>query len=185
MRYGFKAQAERISAQYRSELGLTLTDPFPAKCFLERQGVLVWTPRDVPGVEPKSINQLVAVDPDSWSGLTVQEAGGTVVIVNPTHPEGRRANTLMHEWAHLHLRHSPKRVDITLDGVLLVSDYEKADEEEADWLAGAMLVPRDGLLSLMKAGLAVQQIAQTFAVSSELTEWRVRMTGIKKQLRMR
>ena len=77
----------------------------------------------------------------------------------------------MHEWAHLFLKHEAKRVHVTPDGVILISDYAKESEDEADWLAGAMLVPREGLYNLLKQGETPEQIAETYNVSVDLARW--------------
>jgi Zn-dependent peptidase ImmA (M78 family) len=57
----------------------------------------------------------------------------------------RQANDLMHELAHLELLHTPARVDMSGSEVFLLSDYSEDQEQEADWYAGAMLLPRDAL----------------------------------------
>lgn len=185
MRYGFKAAAERTASEFREWHGVGSTEPLDAKGFLQARGIIVWQPHEVPGLPASALKQLVVVDPDAWSGLTLREGHLTAVIVNTAHPLGRQSNTLMHEWAHIHLKHSPKRVDVTPDGVLLISDYEKGDEDEADWLAAAMLVPRDGLLALLRRGMNIEDLADTFCVSKELVQWRIRMTGVGKQIRVR
>ena len=91
----------------------------------------------------------------------------------------------MHEWAHLKLKHKPSRVDEFENGLLLLSDYPKDLEDEADWLSGAMLAPRDGLVNLRKRGLNDDQIAEAFGISSQLATCRLRMTGIDRQFSRR
>lgn len=183
MRYGFKAEAERISASFRAKEKLTLEDKLDANSFLKKQGLIIWTPEDVPGVAESSLEQLIKNDPDSWSGITIKEGDTHLVIINPTHPATRLENTLMHEWSHTHLKHKPKRIDISDTGIVLISDYDKQSEDEADWLAGAMLAPRDGLLKHRKFGKTPQQIAEIYGVSQQLVNWRLRMTGIERQLK--
>lgn len=134
---------------------------------------------------PEHVEQLTVHDPDSWSGVTVREGDAIAIVVNPTHPATRQASTLMHEWAHIELRHKPNRVDRTEGGLLLLSDYPDEFEEEADWLAGAALLPRDGLMHFRAQGAETEDIALHFGVSVELTTWRLRMTGIERQLRAR
>ena len=185
MRRGFKAQSERLSAELRESINLTLTDKILPRKFLASNGIIVWEPKEIPGIDLEHVKQLTEVDPDSWSGCTVKECGLTAIIINPAHPKTRQANTLMHEWAHIKLRHKPNRVDRSANGLLLLSDYPKEIEDEADWLAGALLAPREGLLIYRKKGMSVEAIASIYGISRELTNWRLRMTGIEKQLRAR
>ena len=183
MRRGFKAEAERLSHTLRVDLGISLTDALKTREFLRSEGIIVWEPKDIPGVDPIHVHQLTIVDPDSWSGCTVKENGFVGVIINPTHPTTRQANTLMHEWSHIKLKHKPNRVDRSENGLLLLSDYPKEIEEEADWLAGTILAPREGLVALRKQGMNVENVAKNYGISKELTNWRLRMTGVEKQLR--
>lgn len=185
MHRGFKSQAEKLSLELRVGIGLAVCDRLYPKQFLETRGITVWAPSDIPGVDPKDVAQLTVNDPDGWSGLTVREGDATAIIFNPTHRDTRLANTLMHEWAHIELRHKPNRVDRSQQGLLLLSDYPAEVEEEADWLAGAMLLPRDGLLHHLALGLSAHSIADHYGVSEPLATWRLRMTGVEKQMRYR
>lgn len=185
MRRGFKAQAERLAADHRSGLGLTPQDRLEPKPFLESKGLLVWTPAQIPNISPATVEHLTVTDPDSWSGVTVREGEQRAIIVNSAHPKTRQANTLMHEWAHLELNHKPSRVDRSGGGILLLSDYPADLEEEADWLSGCMLAPRDGLLHHSRNGRSVVEIAAHYGISEPLTKWRIGKTGVRRQLSYR
>ena len=185
MRRGFKAQAERISLNLREKMGLSCEDRFDPWGYLKDLGIVLWTPVDIPGMCPQHVEQLTVVDPDSWSGVTIREGDAIAIVVNPTHPRGRQANTLMHEWAHIELRHKPNRVDRSEGGLMLLSDYPSECEDEADWMSAAVLAPREGLVFWRKQGADVSEIAKNFGVSQELVNWRLRMTGVDRQMRAR
>lgn len=185
MRRGFKTQAEQISETLRKSQNLTVLDKFEPKPFLQSLGVVVWTPAEVPGLEVSHLEQLTVKDPDSWSGVAIRSGEQTVIIVNSAHPVTRQANTLMHEWAHMELRHKPNRVDRSEGGLLLLSDYPAEFEEEADWLAASVLLPRAGLVNCKGRGMHNDDIARHYGVSSELANWRVRMTGVERQISAR
>jgi Zn-dependent peptidase ImmA (M78 family) len=183
MKRGFKAYAERLSLSARSELKLRPHDRLDAWAFLRGKGLLVWEPRDIPGIDPRHVEQLTVRDPDSWSGVMVRGVLNTAIIINSAHPNTRQANTLMHEWSHLELKHKPNRVDRFDHGIVMLSDYPAELEEEADWLAGAMLAPRDGLAYFARKGAENAEIAEHFGISEQLAVWRRRMTGIDRQFR--
>ncbi|NTF69762.1 ImmA/IrrE family metallo-endopeptidase [Agrobacterium rhizogenes] len=185
MRRGFKTQSEQISHSVRKNCSLSFSDRFEPKSYLKSLGYYVWFPAEIPGLEPEHLKQLTVTDPDSWSGVTIRDGDRAVIIVNPMHPATRQANTLMHEWAHIELRHKPNRVDRSEGGILLLSDYPVEFEEEADWLAGAILLPRDGLVHFRGRGASSQEIAEHYGVSLELTNWRLRMTGVERQIQAR
>jgi Zn-dependent peptidase ImmA (M78 family) len=113
----------------------------------------------------------------------VRGVRSTAIIINPAHPKTRQANTLMHEWSHLELKHKPNRVDQFDHDIVMLSDYPAELEEEADWLAGAMLAPRDGLAYFARKGAENAEIAEHFGISEQLAGWRRRMTGIDRQFR--
>ena len=90
MRYGFKAQAERISAAARQELGISALGPLDAKRYAEHVGVHILTVEELV-YAAKARRQLLEVDPTSWSGMTIRESGLIGVLVNPTHSPERQA----------------------------------------------------------------------------------------------
>jgi len=134
-------------------------------------------------LEHEVIRQLTETDVSSWSALTLQEGGVFAIVINPAHVKVRQRNDLAHELSHILLRHVPTRVDVAPSRLLLLSDYSDEQEQEADWQAGALLVPRDGLVRLRSRQQSVADIAKHFGVSATLCEWRLRMTGVDVQIR--
>ncbi len=183
MRRGFKAQAERLAALARSNLALHECAPLSPWVYADRLGIVVWGPEEL-DLDPLDLAQLTIHDSDSWSGASVRGGDRVGVILNSTHPRTRQANTLMHEIAHVQLRHAPSHVQMTDEGLLLISEYPSDLEEEADWLAGALLLPRSALLLHRGRGAAAFEIAREFGVSDQLCTWRLRMTGVDRQLRV-
>jgi hypothetical protein len=55
----------------------------------------------------------------------------------------------MHETAHIIIGHDPARVDVTEDGLLILSSHNK-QQEEAKWLSGCLLLPREALLLIRR-----------------------------------
>lgn len=180
MRRGFKAQAERLAASARAELGLAEHAAISPWKIADKRGIAVWEPQDL-GIDPDDLHHLIHVDPDSWSGLTVRHGEYIGIVLNSAHTKGRQTNTLMHEIAHVDLQHRPNHVEM-VDGLLYLSDYPQDLEDEANWLAGAILLPRDALMQHRRRGSSVIEIAEYFGISDQLCEWRLRMTGVDRQL---
>lgn len=128
-------------------------------------------------------DQLLRVDESAWSGLTLSEGRQTMVVLNTAHGAARQCSTLMHELSHIRLGHIPASVQLSRTGMLLLSDYGDDQEDEADWLMGALLLPRQALLHHRRQGSDTPEIAKIFGVSEELCVWRLRMTGVNAQLR--
>jgi Zn-dependent peptidase ImmA (M78 family) len=69
------------------------------------------------------------------------------------------------------------------DGSLVMRSYDQKQEDEASWLAWAILLPREGLLSSRRSSLTVLEIAERFGVSETLVNFRLRMTGVEAHLK--
>jgi Zn-dependent peptidase ImmA (M78 family) len=130
-----------------------------------------------------AVRQLTVVDPESWSAMTLKEGSALAIVLNPVHAPTRQRSDLMHELAHVELRHIPARVDVSETGMLLLSDYSEDQEQEADWHGAALLVPRSGLAHFRAQKKTITDIAEHYGVSESLCEWRLRMTGVDIQMR--
>jgi Zn-dependent peptidase ImmA (M78 family) len=182
VRRGFKAEAEKRADSARSSLGISSLSPLDPWAYAAYLEVIILDLEDL-GLTKKSAHQLLVADPGSWSAMTIKEGDAIGVIVNPSHAMTRQRNDLTHELAHVELKHVPTRVDVSPTGYLLLSDYSEDQEQEADWLAGALLLPRNALVTSRTRGQTVEQIAATYGVSPALCDWRLKMTGVDLQLR--
>jgi len=171
-----------MSVAARQALGLTALAPLDPKQYAAHVGVEILTIEEM-GLSDESRRQLLEVDPTSWSGMAIRESGLIGVLVNPTHSPERQASTMMHESSHIVLKHVPVRVDVSSAGILLVSEYSEDDEDEANWLAGALLLPRDALKHYRDKGWPAANIISHFGVSQDMYNWRIRMTGVEVQMR--
>jgi Zn-dependent peptidase ImmA (M78 family) len=102
-----------------------------------------------------------------------------MIVHNDAHHPHRQASNISHEVSHCLLDHEPAPL-LSVTGCRYWNDTFEA---EADWLAGVLLVPRDGGLILMKRGWSVSTIAEHFGVSEHLCRWRLNQTGVMYQTR--
>ncbi len=171
-----------MSSQARQDLGLAPTAPLDPWVYSSHIGVVVLDFSEIQ-LTAACKQRLLLTDSESWSGMTLREDGVTAIIVNPSHSRGRQCSTLAHELSHVILKHVPAQVEVSSTGMLLLSDYSDEAEAEADWLAAAMLLPRDVLMDRRRRGDTISAIADAFGTSDQLCEWRVRMTGVDVQLK--
>lgn len=180
---GFKAWAERTSLTFRRELELSPNDPLTPEELVAHLGVSLWTPHDVPGLPKEALHQLLEEDPWSWSGVSLQVNGQGLIIYNPRKSKGRQASDITHEASHLVLAHQPATVVISPDVDIAMRSFDQKQEDEANWLAWCLLLPREGLLSAKQRGLSVSQIATHYGVTESLVNFRMQKTGILAQFR--
>jgi Zn-dependent peptidase ImmA (M78 family) len=178
---GFKAWCERVAQQYRGELGLGETAPLSPWALAKRKGILVWTPRQIPGLPNEVVDHLLNHASSNWSAATLSHAGTDLIILNSSHVAGRRSNDLMHELSHIICGHKAARVDVSEDGLLVLKSYDAVQEEEADLLAATLLLPRVALVEIKERGLSSAAAAKEYGVSTQLLTMRLNRSGVNRQ----
>ena len=178
-RRGFKAEAERFALALRAELGLNAADPVDSVALAAHLEIPVVSLEELrhSGAASQNISRLMSRT-SGFSALTITEGPRRLIVFNPRHPPTRRANSVLHEVSHVVLEHPPAPAL----GVGGCRYWDSRLEAEADWQAGALLVPRDGAFAWLRAGNGLIDGANHFGVSLPLFRWRVNHTGIAKQL---
>jgi Zn-dependent peptidase ImmA (M78 family) len=180
---GFKAWAERTSVGLRTELGISPFECLDPKLLANFLEVRLIGPAEVPGMTDVLLHQLLTVDRWGWSALTIVQGEDALVIYNPTHSPGRQSSDITHELSHIILGHRPATMIMSHDGKIVMRSYNQKQEDEANWLAWAILLPRDALLARKRNDSTAQEIAAAFGVTETLAQYRLRITGIESQVR--
>lgn len=179
---GFKSWAERTSLAFRRELGLSAYDRLKPDALAEHLGINLCTPYDIDGLPPEIIRQLIDEDPWGWSAVSFEANGQALVIYNPRKSTGRRASDITHELAHIILQHQPAKIILSVDIDLGMRSFDRKQEDEANWLAWCLLLPRDAIVQARKRGRSVEKIAEDFGVTESLVNMRMHLTGVDAQL---
>lgn len=182
---GFKSWAEKFAEGLRRELGIEIQSPIDLDRLASFFGSRLLTPQDIPGMSDQHLKQLLDVDQSGWSAVTVCVDQRSVVIHNPMHSRGRQASNIAHEIAHLILEHEPTRLVMSQDGALVMRSFNEKQEEEANWLAWCLLLPRQAIVDALARRASVEDIAAQFGVSEPLVKFRVQKTGAQVQMRRR
>ena len=182
---GYKTWCEKYSAEVRASLGLASHSPLDMRELARSLGVRVWTPRDVPGLNSSAVEVLLRNDgitPSCWSAVTLVVGTKTVVILNSSHSAARQASDLAHELAHRIRGHTAAEVSVSDEGMMLLKNYPKELEEEADWLAGCLLLPREALLFIRKSGMSDEDALEQYGISQRMLSYRLATSGVAKQV---
>jgi Zn-dependent peptidase ImmA (M78 family) len=105
--------------------------------------------------------------------------------LNPTNSAARESTDIMHELSHLLRNHEPSQIILSSTGNFAMRSFDAKQEDEANWLGGALLLPRIVLVECMEAGMTSAEIADRHGVSMALTDYRLRMTGVERQFALR
>jgi hypothetical protein len=182
LKRGFKAQSERRSAEQRKRFELPPDASLNARRVAAEYGILVWSERDIAGVSDGDLVQLTVTDTDSWSAFTMRVGENHLIVANSSQSLPRQNSVIMHELSHILLGHELTSGSLTADGHFVPTSYDQDQEDEADWLAGTLLLPRPALLKIRRLGLTDSQAREQYLVSNQMLAWRFRMTGVDYQM---
>lgn len=190
MRRGFKAEAERHATYLRNAVGASEQETIRLPALARHLKVAVLSAERVLG----GLDLLMALDQEqrgAWSAATLTVHGRTVVVYNPitidgevldpgqAQCDGRTRSNVAHEFAHLVLRHELRQIQRIGEHTFFACDHEQ--EEEANWLAGALLLPRALLLTAARRGDTDDEIAKANAVTPVMARFRLNATGARMQ----
>ncbi|MBW4704646.1 ImmA/IrrE family metallo-endopeptidase [Micromonospora sp. RL09-050-HVF-A] len=180
MRRGFKAEAERLADRTRAQLGLQPYAPLPIRHLANQLKVEIYAADDL--IDRSRIEQLNAEQPGAFSAATFHLPDGrTVVVYNPCSDACRTNSDLAHELAHLLLAHDVRELQQIAGHTFFTCDRDQ--EDEANWLAGCLLLPRALLLKEIYAGADAAAVAQKHDVSLPMARFRINTSGVLLQAR--
>jgi IrrE N-terminal-like domain len=177
-RRGFKSEAERTAEVVRGDLDLGPLDRLDCFALAETWGIPVVSLGELrdDGASEASIRRLMSPE-SGFSATTIVVGRRRLIVYNPRHEAARKASSLAHELAHVILEHEAAPAL----GVGGCRHWDGRQEAEADWLGGALLVPRAGALAWMLESEDVDAGARNFGVSLELFRWRINHTGVVRE----
>lgn len=178
MRRGFKAEAERLAQHTRSEMGLRPADALNSTELARHVGAEVRCADQLTAIA--KLEALEEIQPGAFSACTFTFEDRNVIVYSPLASLGRRQSDIAHEAAHLLLEHAVKEVEQV--GGLCFFTCDPDEEQEATWLAGCLLLPRQILYGAAREGSTPAQIAERYGVSEQMAAFRLRTTGVLRQV---
>lgn len=181
MQRGFKARAERLAEETWTDMGLRPTDALDAEALATHAGAEVRSAGELTSLG--KLRELDAIQPGAFSACTFHVKGRPIIVYTPLASAARTQSDISHEVAHILLGHELQTAQ-QLDGASFFT-CDPDEEQEANWLAGCLLLPRRILFRAARRGLDPEDIAQEYGVSRRMAEFRLRATGVARQLRAR
>ncbi|CAM2988626.1 ImmA/IrrE family metallo-endopeptidase [Saccharomonospora xinjiangensis] len=180
LRHGFKAEARRLAAEVREELGIRTFQPLDPYALACLYGVEVFT-LDEPWLPARAAAHFTGPAAESFSGALIRIGTGCVIVENHAHERNRRRSTVAHEMAHVLLEHE--------FGVLVtngrscrsgVGTAHACVEQEAAELSGELLLPSDAARTAAFRGWTDASVARHFRISERMARWRMNVTGARR-----
>ena len=175
MRRGFKSEANAIAREVRAELSLSRTSPLNVRKLAEHLDIPLIPLSSFRQTIPNTVGYFSSHGEDQFSALTVIEGHRRVIVYNDSHAEGRQSNDIAHELAHGLLLHEPTPAFNELGLRNLDADLE----EEANFLAGALLVPEEAALMIERQKWSPRKAANYYKVTPALIAYRRNITGAR------
>ena len=113
---------------------------------------------------------------NAFSAMTVFCGPSRVVVHNDAHAVVRRASNIAHELAHAALLH-PAVPALDSRGC---RNWNSDIEDEATFLAGALLLPRVAAYWAVKRRMSLTEVGTRFGISTEMVQMRLNMTGAQR-----
>lgn len=174
-RRGFKKECEEIVAEVREELGLARYAPFDPFAY----AAALWIPCEPMsclvenGCAPEALAHVAGIGREDFSAITVYRGTRRRIFYNDRNSPTRQRSDVSHELSHVLLGHEPAPV---FDSNR-IRRWNAAQEREAAWLSGVLLVPAHIALQIARRGTPVNEAAEYYGVSVQLMRWRLQATG--------
>lgn len=174
----WEPHALRLRAMVRGNLGEVRFDPAE----LAPKVGLTLAPVTFRGLSLDELRHLRTEGRSRWSGGVYPVPlpdGSYLCMLNPDDPPRRNRITLMEEICHRHFKHTPTKLVIRADG-LLVRDFIDAQEKQAFGVGAAVLMPWSFFFPRLNKGMSSLELSEEFDVTTQLVEYRIKITGATK-----
>lgn len=162
---------EALATEKRHLLGFKAYQPLSARVLAKYFQAKIFTAETVPNVEPEQVKILCYSN--NWSAGVIWK-NPLWIVHNSRHAPTRQESNLMHEFAHVILKHEM----VGYNSKTGLPERRPQDEDEAVYLGGCLQIPRRGLLWAVQKKMTVAQIALHFNASEEMVKFRVNVNGI-------
>lgn len=177
-RRGFKSEANGTAQEIRAELGLKDLDKLDPWTLADYLLVPVEPLSDYSQDAPLAVRHFTETDPGAFSACTVFCGARRKIVHNDAHSAGRQASNLTHELGHALLLHPPTPA---LDD-RGCRQWNQNIEDEAQWLAGALLLTEDAALWIARNDTSMTAAALQFGISEQMVTYRLNVTGARTRV---
>lgn len=178
LRWGFKSEANEIAREVRAELRLAPYDRLDPWQLASHLAIDVVPLSDYRQDAAAAIRHFATIDRSAFSAVTVFSGSARVIVHNDFHAVSRQSSNVTHELSHGLLLHPPAPA---LDA-LGCRDWDQDLEDEANWLAGALLLPEEAALLVARLELSDAEIAERFRISTPMARFRMNVTAARRRV---
>jgi Zn-dependent peptidase ImmA (M78 family) len=157
----FVQQCESISVQMRHAVRLRGYDPLLPHHLAHHMHVNVICPQELPDVDAATIERAMASS--QWHAIAVL-TNPRLIIYHPERSIVQQAFSIMHELAHIILKHNPEQLG-KLSNLYITRQYPKRSEIEADYLAACLQLPAVAIHYARQRAMTPIEIQNHYGIS--------------------
>jgi Zn-dependent peptidase ImmA (M78 family) len=132
---------------------------------------MLFTPEQLPSLTSEQVSLLLASN--AWSAAVIRQ-DPLWIVYHSQHAPARRESDLMHELAHVLLKH----LLVGFDPTTGLPQRRLQDEDEATYLGGCLQIPRRGLLWAVERKMTLAEMCAHFGASKKMVQFRGNVTGV-------
>ncbi|MEM7759609.1 MAG: ImmA/IrrE family metallo-endopeptidase [Cyanobacteria bacterium P01_A01_bin.40] len=166
-----RQRLEAIATEQRNILGSKAYEALPANILANYFKAKIFTAETVPNAESEQVK--ILSNSDNWSAGIIS-IDPLWIVHNSRHALVRQQSNLMHEFAHVILKHKM----VGYNSKTGLPQRRQQDEDEAVYLGGCLQIPRRGLLWAKQKQTSLTQTASHFNASEEIVKLRCNVNGI-------
>ncbi len=169
--FSVRRRCDALATRLRVEIGLRAFDPLPARQLakVDKISATLITPEQLPDLPLELANHLA--NDKKWDGF-IKSFNPLVIVTRANLPPTRVESTVMHEIAHVLLKHPPAHLYIT-DNEKIYRDHDNHIEAEASFLGSCLQIPSGGIRWARQRGMTKAEIATHFGASEQMAQWRL------------
>jgi Zn-dependent peptidase ImmA (M78 family) len=179
---GRRADCESLALELRAEIKLTAAQRLNPSALARHLGIPVRPLDAFAEATPGAVVQLRSEEElHSFSAVTIMFGRRGMIVYHPDHDRRRHVNSVAHEISHIVLGHEPVPLPL-FDSEGQRISVRLEEECEADYLAGAILVPRCGVpVAMERCGGDLARAAEHFGIDEGLMEQRRRVYEVDER----
>lgn len=179
---GFKTKAEELAVKYRENLGLSKFKPLDAFKLAEHLDVSIFTVDEIFEGNELHPSHAKMNDKEMFDAMWMQNAyGDKIILYNPNHSKCRQQSSLMHEMAHLILKHEIPEEISKVCMMYNLHYYNKVQEQEAKFLGACLQLTKASLMWALKENWTHEKISEYYSASIDMVRFRLYSSGAIKQ----
>src|SRR5579863_6493159 len=175
-----QATMMQVAAEERDGLGLGPLEPLDPYALAREHGIPVYPIDELPDkfCSKDAVAHFTIHRSRAWSAALVPAGSVRIILENTGHPQARRCSSLAHEMSHHLLEHDFGDVLLTDDGCRKV---DQKNEDQANFLAGELLITYHAALKAAFADKTNEEIAAIYGVSAQFAQMRMKGARIHAQ----